>query len=197
MITQPNPFPSDIELLMARARAGDNAAWEELFHTCYPKVIRVVRTRLNPPMRSLYDSTDFASDVMKSLAENLDRLDFDSIDSLMAFLAQVARQKVIDEYRKANTLKRKIDRQQPLAATDASGGAGLASGSPTPSKFAQADETHAGLLHGTSREQREIIEMRRDGYSNEEISRRVGWNIRKVQRYLRDLEDRYFPEASE
>ena len=36
----------DSDELIARARAGDQAAWEELFHTCYPKVIRVVRRKL-------------------------------------------------------------------------------------------------------------------------------------------------------
>src|SRR3954465_13429199 len=91
--------PND-EGLFARARAGDQAAWEELFRTCYPKVIRVVRRKLDRPMRSLYDSTDFVSDVMKSLAANLDRLDFPSLGSLIAFLAQAAEQKVIDEYRR-------------------------------------------------------------------------------------------------
>src|SRR4051812_15747384 len=87
----------DPQDLLDRARAGDQAAWDELFKTCYPKVIRVVRRKLNRPLRALYDSTDFASDVMKSLVGNLDRLDFPSIHSLMAFLTQAAEQKVIDE----------------------------------------------------------------------------------------------------
>ena len=50
-------------------------------------------------MRSLYDSTDFASDVMKSLAANFNQLTFVSMESLFKFLTQVAEQKVIDEHR--------------------------------------------------------------------------------------------------
>jgi len=73
-------------------------------------------------MRSLYDSTDFASDVMKSLAANAGRLDFPSFDSLVAFLVQVAEKKVIDEYRKVHALKRDIDRQRGLVADDGEGG---------------------------------------------------------------------------
>jgi hypothetical protein len=49
------------------------------FELTYPKVVRVVRRKLNPPMRSLYDSTDFASDVLKSLAAKCDQFDFPSI----------------------------------------------------------------------------------------------------------------------
>src|SRR5205823_7837978 len=86
---------SDADGLFARARAGDQAAWEELFTTCYPKVVRVVRRKLNAPMRSLYDSTDFASDVWGSLVAKSDRFDFPNVAALMAFLTKAAEQKVI------------------------------------------------------------------------------------------------------
>ena len=89
---------------MSARRAGDQAAWEELFYTCYPKVVRVVRRKLNAPMRSLYDSTDFASDVWGSLVAKSDRFDFPNVAALMAFLTKAAEQKVIDEYRRGHTL---------------------------------------------------------------------------------------------
>ena len=43
---------------------------------------------------------------MENLAANLDQFDFPSVNSLIAFLARVAEQKVIDEYRRQHTLKR-------------------------------------------------------------------------------------------
>ena len=73
----------DLSRALQDAQKGDPTAWEALFRECYPKVRRVVRRKLDRSMRSLYDSTDFASDVMKSLAANLDQLNFPSIDSLM------------------------------------------------------------------------------------------------------------------
>src|SRR4051794_29218850 len=73
----------DLSRALQDAQKGDQTAWEALFRECYPKVRRVVRRKLDRSMRSLYDSTDFASDVMKSLAANLDQLSFPSIDSLM------------------------------------------------------------------------------------------------------------------
>ena len=104
--------------LFARARAGDQDAWKELFETCYPKVLRVVRRKLDRPMRSLYDSTDFASDVMKSLAAKFDKFDFPSLDSLHAYLVQAAKQKVIDEYRRRHTLKHDIGRERSVDWVD-------------------------------------------------------------------------------
>jgi RNA polymerase sigma factor (sigma-70 family) len=179
-----------VDLLKALedAQRGDQAAWETLFKECYPKVRRVVRRKLNRSMRSLYDSTDFASDVMKSLAAQFDQLEFPSIDSLMAFLAHVAEQKVIDEYRRRHTLKRDITRERPISASDADAGpVQLPSDDPTASQLAQANEFHERLLARPDETERAIIELRQEGYSTAAIAERTGWNIRKVQRFLKDL----------
>jgi RNA polymerase sigma-70 factor (ECF subfamily) len=181
----------EVDALFARARAGDQAAWEVLYRACYPKVIRVVRRKLDQPMRSLYDSTDFVSDVMKSLAANIDRLDFPSIGSLIAFLAQAAEQKVIDEYRRRHTLKRDITRERALASADGTDikPMTLISDEPTASQVVQADEVRERLLEGQDEHERMVIELRHQGYTNVEIAERTGWNIRKVQRFLKDLHD--------
>ena len=176
----------DVVSLFARARAGDSAAWEALFQTCYPKVVRVVRRKLNKPMRSLYDSTDFASDVMKSLAAKAERLDFDTPDSLYAFLVRVAEEKVIDEYRRVYSQKRNLDRQQHL---DDGGAAGpsLADTGPTPSQVALASEAHERLMAGQNAPERAVIEMKQQGYSVAEIAEQTGWHKRKVQRFFLKL----------
>jgi RNA polymerase sigma factor (sigma-70 family) len=185
----------DVLVLFARARTGDNAAWAELFQTCYPKVVRVVRRKLNRPMRSLYDSTDFASDVMKSLAAKADRLDFDSPDSLYAFLVRLAEEKVIDEYRRVHTQKRDIQRQQQLGSGGGVGdsvtGPAIADGGPTPSQVALADEVHERLLSGQSEPERAVIEMKQQGYSVAEIAEETGWHKRKVQRFFSKLWDSF------
>lgn len=195
MTTSTSPGDERLDRLFERARGGDDSAWNELFQQCYPKIVRVVRRKLNRPMRSLYDSTDFASDVMKSLAANAGRLDFPSFDSLMAFLAQMAERKVIDEYRKVHTLKRDLDRQCRLTPDDGDGPRpfALASGDPTPSQVAQAGEAHEQLLAGQSETEKEAIELKQLGYSNSEIAERTGWNLRKVQRFFKDLWDSWGP----
>jgi RNA polymerase sigma factor (sigma-70 family) len=180
----------DLSKVLQQAHRGDPAAWEAIFRECYPKVRRVVRRKLNRSMRSLYDSTDFASDVMKSLAANIGHLQFPSLDSLLAFLAHVAEQKVIDEYRRRHTLKRDITRERPiLSGNEDAGPVQVPSGDPTASQLAQANEVHERLLSGVDETQRTIIELRQQGYTTEEIAEKTGWNIRKVQRFLKDLLD--------
>jgi RNA polymerase sigma factor (sigma-70 family) len=181
----------DLARVLQEAHRGDPAAWEALFKECYPKVRRVVRRKLNRSMRSLYDSTDFASDVMKSLAAQFDQLEFPSIDSLMAFLAHVAEQKVIDEYRRRHTLKRDVTRERPIWANDAdTGPVQLPSDDPTASQLAVANEFEERLLRQTEDEtERTIIKLKQLGHSTSDIAEQTGWNIRKVQRFLKDLHD--------
>ncbi len=186
-LSQPESGP-EIGSTWEEAQKGDPMAWEALFKECYPKVRRVVRRKLTRSMRSLYDSTDFANDAMERLAANIDLLQFPSIGSLIAFLAQVAEQKVIDEYRRQHTLKHDISRERPLSASDR-GPIQVPSHDPTASQFAQANECNERLLARDDETERVIIELRQQGYATADIAEKTGWNVRKVQRFLKELLD--------
>jgi hypothetical protein len=76
------------------------AAWEVLYHACYPHVLRYAELRLGPEMRSLYDAADFASDVMLELVRDFDRLEFPSYQALLDYLEQQVERKVRDVRRR-------------------------------------------------------------------------------------------------
>jgi RNA polymerase sigma factor (sigma-70 family) len=191
MTTMSRPaIEDDLTSLLEAAQRGDPAAWESLFHEFYPKIRRVVRQKLNPSLRSVFDSTDFASDVMKSLAANFDRLSFTSMESLVAFLKKVAERKVIDEYRRHHTIRRDHSRDRPITARSPDGDdLQLPSDEPTASQVAQANEVNARLLARVSPTGRMIVQLKLQNYSNADIAAETGWNIRKVQRYLKDLQE--------
>jgi RNA polymerase sigma factor (sigma-70 family) len=176
-------FPAD---LLDRARAGDQQAWEILFNECYPKVVRVIRRRLNRPMRKLYDSTDIANEVMKSLAAKFHHFDFSSIGGLTAFLIKAAEQKVVDGYRHGHAQKRDIGRDRAYTAQDRENWE-PADISPTASQVAVAIEEEGILLEGQSGEHRTILELKLQGYSNTEVASSTGWHLRKVERFLQNL----------
>src|SRR5262249_35639556 len=114
-----------------------------------------------------------------------------SLSSLIAFLAQAAEQKVIDEYRRRHTLKRDITRERALVASDGTDVKPMAlkSADPTASQLAQASEARERLLAGQDELERRVIELKRLGYTNAEIAELTDWNIRKVQRFFKDLHD--------
>lgn len=194
MPTLQDSLPDETHELFARARAGDQAAWNELFEKCYPKLRRAVRRRLDSSLRSVFDSTDFASDVMKSLAANADRLDFPSFEALAAFLENVARKKLTDEYRKAHAKKRDVSRQCALTFGDGEDGRGVvvASPDPTASQVALATEAEERLVSGQREpDNRVAIELKKEGHTHRDISERLGWDLRKVQRFFKGLQDQY------
>jgi len=182
----------DLVLALRDAQKGDESAWKAVFEECYPKVRRVVRRRLDRSMRSLYDSTDFANDAMEDLAANLKlkQVDFPSVSSLIAFLANVAEKKVIDEYRRQHTLKRDVTREQRIVGASPDGGpVQLPSDSPTASQYAQANEVYDRLMARNDETERTIINLKKQGYSNPDIAELTGWNIRRVQRFIEELRD--------
>lgn len=186
------PLPSDdLDGLLVRMRGGDEHAWRIMFEACYPKVQRAIRARMTSrSMRSLYDSTDVANDVWKSLAGNWSRYHFDSVDALMSFLLKEADCKLKDASRRHHTLKRDCTRERPLAAMEGEERDAWepASDEPTASQVVVAVEVREQILARLSPEEREVVELRGEGYSTEEIAQQVGWHLRKVQRLLQSLE---------
>ncbi len=172
--------------LLDRARQGDQAAWQILFEDCYPKIVRVVRKRLSRPMRKIYDSTDIANDVMKSLAAKFDHFDFSTIDGLRAFLIRAAEQKVVNGYRRGHAQKRDLDRDRALAA-NGPGGFEPTDSSPTASQVAVATEQAEFLLDGRSGVDRTILQLKIEGHSNREVAEATGWHLRKIERFLEKL----------
>ncbi len=175
--------------VFAKAQAGDQAAWVALFNECYPKVQRVVRRRINGPLRRYIDSTDIASDVFGELAEKASRFRFETVDDVRNFLVDAAHKRVVDEHRRFLAKKRDSRRETPLYAGRAGDDAwAVSSGEPSPSQHAVAQETDEKLRTATADEEgRRVIELRREHRNNEEISEMTGWSLRKVQRFLERL----------
>src|SRR6516162_802712 len=135
----------DIRELLARIQAGDEEAARELLGHYESKVRMVVRRQLPRLLRSRFDSLDFLQSVWGSFFHKIrtGENDLDEEQNLVAFLAWAARNKVIDEYRRAATQKQDIRREKRLE-TSPDQETGLAVGD-TPSQWAQAHETYDRL----------------------------------------------------
>ena len=182
----PPATPEPTRAILDLARQGDQHAWQILFEDCYPKIVRVARKRLSQKMRTQYDSSDIANEVMKSLAAKFDRFDFSSINGLRAFLVRAAEQKIVDDYRRGHAMKRDIGRDRPLL-NNGSLGYEPADSSPTASQVAVATEEAEILLGGRAGVDRTVLELKLLGHTNSEVASATGWNLRKVERFLEKL----------
>ncbi|HEV7223451.1 MAG TPA: sigma-70 family RNA polymerase sigma factor, partial [Pirellulales bacterium] len=124
----------------------------------------------------------------RALAERLDRP-----EALIAFLVQVAKNKVVDEFRRLfHTQKHNLNRERSLAGSAAFEAGQLAGRVPTPSQIAVTNELQDKLLAGHPPHYQQILEYRRLGMTQEEIAARMNLSVRTIQRAMQKL----FPGAS-
>src|SRR5208337_4782702 len=111
------PNEPDVSDLIARAKAGDDAAIREFLTRFEPEVRIMVRGHLPRKLRTQFDSMDFVQAVWQSFFSGLRKSSrgFDNIHHLRGFLAGVARNKVFEEHRRlTKTEKYAIAREERL-----------------------------------------------------------------------------------
>ncbi len=175
----------DFAVLMRGLREGSEDAARQLYSRYGHHVRRVVRRKLNPRIRSKYDSDDFTQAVWASFFAC--SRDFQAPEALIAFLATVARHKVIEAFRqRMQTLRFGVQREQSLENTPP--GAEPAAADPTASQLAAADERWQQMLDGRPTLHQRILGLLREGHTHEEIARRLKISERTVRRLVRRLE---------
>jgi RNA polymerase sigma-70 factor (ECF subfamily) len=181
----------DVRALLARIQQGDEDAARELLGRYESKVRMVVRRQLPRLLRSRFDSLDFLQSVWGSFFHRIrtGSNDLDEERNLIAFLAWAARNKVIDEYRRAASQRQDIHRESPLRNAPQEG-TEFAAPDETPSQVASARETFGKLRELLPEDRRVILELKVDGFSCREIGERLGVSERTVQRVLEDLRSR-------
>ncbi len=173
--------------LLARIRSGDEEAARELLNRYESKVRMVVRRQLPRLLRSRFDSIDFLQSVWGSFFDKIKTgpTDLQEEQNLIAFLAWAARNKVIDECRRAVSQKQNVHREE---RTGLDGPAQFADRKcDTPSQVAQAHETYDRLRELLPEDRRVILELKAAGHSCKEIGDRLGLSERTVERVLENL----------
>lgn len=185
----------DFDHLLSRVRRGSHAAVEELIEQYRPYVVRVVRRRLNKRLRTLFDSSDFVQTVWKSFFADRGNLgSFQTPDSLVRYLAVMARNKVVEEFRRRfQTEKRNMNREQLLESSSVDRSAALVAKQPTPSENAVARERWDGLLEGRPDRHQEIVRLRAEGFNCQEAALLLNINEKTVRRIIKKLEAEQSP----
>lgn len=175
--------PGEFAALLTACRDGEPAALEALVSRYLPHVRTAVRSRLSAQLRSRFDSHDFAQDVWASfLLIPLDRLHLPDESALVAYLAQMARNKVVEAYRHQTCRRVGMDRDVPLDAVGEP-----AARTHTPSAEAVAVEQWERLTDGLDERDKRMLARLRDGHTHAAIAREFGLSEKTVQRMLARL----------
>lgn len=177
----------DFRSLLRATLDGDPEAAARLCRDYEEPILRVVRRKLLPQLRSRYDSLDFVNDVWASFFANPPKDErLASPQSLVAYLAQMASNKVVEARRSSTAAKNNIDRETPLdAATRTHRAGGIPGRDATPSQIVGAEDEFQRLLRGRSPMHQAILNLLRDGMTYREIADRLNTTEKTVQRLVR------------
>lgn len=193
-----SPEASHVQTLLVRIQAGDESAAQELLSSYEAEVRLVVRRQLPRILRSRFDSLDFLQSVWGSFFHRIktdpNLTEFQDARHLVAFLARAAKNKVIDEYRRAGSQKQNMRREEPIWGENLRPRE-LPSNDDSPSELAQANETLSQLRDLLPTARREILDLKVAGLSSQEISEQLGVSERTVQRVIEDLRKRVLPNG--
>ena len=185
------PSASELTDFLRRIHAGDDGAARELLSRYEAEVRLVVRRQLPRLLRSRFDSLDFLQSVWGSFFRRMRTAptEFEDSRHLVAFLARAAKNKVIDEYRRAASRKHNMHREEPLWL-DGRRPRDVPDPIDSPSEVAQAHEVLVRLRELMPEERRTILELKAQGLSSKDIGERLGISERTVQRVLEELRRR-------
>ena len=185
MIDEATEFAS----LMERVQRGEQQAAWELLETYGSHLQRYVRRSLSRDLRSRFDSVDFVQVVWASFFREPDKLRrITTPADLMAYLAALARNKVVNEVRReVHAQKRDLRREIRLDAVHDEDKRDLASRDPTPSAVAMFRERWNRLVSGQPSQVRRIVELRFAGATYNEIADELHIHERTARKAIEKL----------
>jgi RNA polymerase sigma factor (sigma-70 family) len=161
----------DFAVLLARARAGDQAALVELARKYEPEVRIVAHVLLGPALRPHLDSMDLVQSVHRSLMLGLRNRKFDisSPEKLVALALTMVHRKVARHWRHL----KKQQRPGPATPEGYDLFSSLISPQLDPARAVQLQDALEHLWHNLDQTEKRVIELRLEGCSTAEVGRRL------------------------
>ncbi len=189
--------------LLGRLRSGDQSAATEILERYEAQVRLVVRRCLPRVLRSRFDSQDIMQSVWRSFFQRISgepvedqhgiaesgvdaTLEFKESSQLFAFLSRMARNKVIDQYRRETTQKTDIHRLRTIHG-DSRADLDLADEAETASELLEAADELSHWRSLVPEGRQVLIDLKAEGHTSKEIGDKLGISERTVQRVLEDL----------
>jgi RNA polymerase sigma-70 factor (ECF subfamily) len=181
----------DFAQWMARVRAGDPAAAEELVRR-YERAVRVaVRVRLtDPALRRLFDSADICQSVLRSffVRAAAGQFDLNEPNDLIGLLVRMAQNKFGELARFHRRQRRDVRRAAADKLPE------VAQPGPGPRRRAEGREALGELLERLGPEERELAQRRALGQTWAEIAADMGGTPQGHRMRLSRAIDRLAPE---
>jgi hypothetical protein len=180
---------AELHSLLQDVINGSEDAARTLFDKYREPLLYLIRRRLTKQLRARFDSIDIAQDVWASFfSEPLEKRAFRTSEQLIAFLAELARNKVKDtEKRVVHAKKRSAERDFSMDDSHRFDKHALPGPDATPSQIVMSREEWTRFLGAQPPVYRKIFLLMRDGKTNLEISAELGISDRLIRRVMSRL----------
>jgi RNA polymerase sigma-70 factor (ECF subfamily) len=172
---------SATDRLLEKLNAGDADAAGEMFRTFEPYLRMVIRRQMSGKLRPKFDSTDIVQSVWADVVDGLrqSRWTFESMNQLRTFLVKMTRNRFVDRLRQH---RRALEHEWTMSPHDVELLA--ATGSARVSENFYADELWHQMLDVCPPAHYQVLYLKRQGASLDEIATKTGLHKGSVRRIL-------------
>ena len=181
---------SEFAEFIRRIRAGDDQAARELVERYEPVIRREVRVRLRDPrLTRRFDHSDVCQSVMASFFGRAaaGQFDLDQPDQLLRLLVVMTRHKLAKQVRRHRAGRRDYRRSE---VRDPEYVVGQPAAAPSPSRLVAGRELLEEFRRRLTDEERQLADLRAQGFAWAEIAGRVGGTPRTRSKQLARALDR-------
>ena len=174
-----------LSTVVEKLAQGDSSAAEMVFRAYEPFLRQVVRRQLSTELRAEFDSVDVVQSVWSDLLQGFrdSAWSFNDSDHLKAFLVSATRHRFLDRARRYRARRCNLAPVMTGSRLDKT----VPSGQARPSQVFQAEELWERMLAECRPEHRELLQLKREGFTIAEIASRIGLHEDSIRRILRDL----------
>jgi len=175
--------------LVALLRAGDEQAAREVFSAYVGHLLGVVRARLSQRMARRIDPEDVVQSAFRTFFHRVKagEFQFEEQDDLGKVLVSIAVRKALHQIAFHRAAKRDPGQEEEGGDEDRNLLAEVSARGPNPEAVVAFLDELDHLLGKLRPQDRTILEMRLQGYRNEEIARELGTSDRHVRRAMEHI----------
>lgn len=107
-------FNYKTQRLVTLAKDGDQSALDQLCKVYSERVLRIVRMRMGPELRSKLESMDLVQDAFISALRSLENFTYKNEGDFLRWVSKIAENRIRDNLDKLHTNKRDIRKEIPL-----------------------------------------------------------------------------------
>lgn len=185
-------FNYQTQRLVTLAKDGDQSALDQLCKVYNERVLRIIRMRMGPELRTKLESMDLVQDAFISALRSLENFTYKNEGDFLRWVSKIAENRLRDNLDKLHADKRDIRKEIPLNNRPSAQDSFVASKEPvdstTPSVIVSRREDLDKLERAMDKlkpEYREVITLTKiEGLSYKEVGQRLGKNADAVRMLL-------------